>query len=188
MISKILVDNWDSNNRIGRSMSFIKSGGYVNDNPYLFHKRELGVTQGEWKDARNKGVIRHCKVLYNGKFFDYIVGREYDTLHDWMLEIGATLDDLCYGTNRVHKNKRVWDTMWSHARWEPHVAVYVPLREVLTRLGYKEPPPVEVKVPAATQDLTEMVNLELRMYGLTIDNVYILDGGAIVKWNDFMRK
>jgi hypothetical protein len=83
-------------------------------NPYIFLKQELDFTtnsnQGvNYQKLKNAGFIRHCKPLKNGKLYDYIVNKEYDTIQDWIASYNPTTDvkferptlkDVCYGRNR----------------------------------------------------------------------------------------
>jgi hypothetical protein len=92
-------------------------------NPYIFLKQELdfishdneGINYNKYdnfqsyKKLKNGGFIRHCKPLKNGKLYDYIVNKEYDTIQDWIASYNPitnvkferpTLKDVCYGRNR----------------------------------------------------------------------------------------
>jgi len=82
-------------------------------NPYIFLKQELEFTNGnqgvDYQTLKNQGIIRHCKPLRNGKLYDYIVNKEYDTIEAWVASYSPTtnakferpmLKDVCYGRNR----------------------------------------------------------------------------------------
>jgi hypothetical protein len=83
-------------------------------NPDIFLKQELEFTinsnQGvDYQKLKNAGFIRHCKPLKNGKLYDYILNKEYDTIENWIASYNPvtnvnferpTLKDVCYGRNR----------------------------------------------------------------------------------------
>jgi len=89
---------------------------------YFFLERELDYTTREaWRDAKRKGLIRHC-VIHDGKFYDYIVKKHYDSLLDWATSCGGSLSNVLYGTNRVHSGSK---------------PIHVTLSHLLDRLGYR---------------------------------------------------
>jgi len=72
--------------------------------PYFFFRTEMDVADSPNWEEFNKlktDTIRHM-IPYKGKYFDYIVHQEYDTLLDWAVDNGKTLDDIVYGVNFVH--------------------------------------------------------------------------------------
>lgn len=187
MINKILKDNWSE---LGWGMWRYDEERFPaneeTDNPYLFPKHELGKTYPSWERAKKNGEVRHCKILRNGKFFDYVVRQEYDTLEEWMASANIKLEDVCYGTNRYQQYRRNW---LNNGRLEyvPQKPRYVPLLEVLKKYGYVEPPKVEIPDYTGTKNLTELVDLEMKMRGLSIENVFIAKGGNISRWTEFMN-
>jgi hypothetical protein len=92
---------------------------------YLFLERELQFTNSaEWRHAKNRGLIRHVKP-YAGKWLDYVVKKNFDTLEEWLNDCNASVDDVAYGVNRVHKGMQ---------------PKFVKLKQLLDKLGYVEPP------------------------------------------------
>ena len=56
-------------------------------------------------------------VPYSGRYYDYIVRKEYDSLNEWALENGETLDNIRYGVVKKHRNNALspvvsWVTLW----------------------------------------------------------------------------
>jgi hypothetical protein len=75
------------------------------EKPYFFFRTEmdLPVAPNWTKYNRLKAEhIRHM-IPYKGKYFDYVTHREYDTLNDWAVDNGKTVDDIVYGVNFVHR-------------------------------------------------------------------------------------
>jgi len=74
--------------------------------PYFFFNRELDydsvVDQVEYAKMK-KTVIRHL-VPYSGRYYDYTVHKEYNTLNEWALDNGETLDNIRYGVVKKHRN------------------------------------------------------------------------------------
>lgn len=186
MMNSILKSKWSE----GRSafdvdlgdVETYKVNSHYDFNHYLFLKRELEVTADNWAEAKRNGLIRHAK-LYRGKFLDYVVHKQFNTIEEWVADAGGKMEDVLYGENRV-KDRWVWNydyTTRQHTR-VPYKAKYVELALLLQRLGYVPPPEVQIPEP----NVTEMLTLEMRMRGLTIDNVYVLANGAIVPWKTFM--
>lgn len=187
----VLINNWNAGRMIGVHMSNIRQqqNNYGSD-PYLFLRKELGVTHETWEEQKRQGNIRHCKV-WNNKFLDYVVRKEFNTLEDWLADCGASLDDVLYGVNRVHKVTYCYNPktpgFFDHIYGQP---TYIPLTEVLTELGWVKPTVTIPKVTVPTtapQDLTEMIDLEMRLHGLTIRNVYVAQDGDVMPWNTFMN-
>ena len=72
---------------------------------YFFFKTELELPVATtWAEYNNLKAehIRHM-IPYKGKYFDYVTHREYDTLNDWAVDNGKTVDDIVYGVNFVHR-------------------------------------------------------------------------------------
>lgn len=186
MKNSLIKKNWFM---LGHSMVwFDEAYRFGTANPYLFLKRELTLIPENWQVGKENGTIRHCKVLRNGKFFDYIVKREFNTLEEWLADAKDTMDNVMYGVNRVHTQEyvRTADGKWIDQRGTPR---YVPLKDVLAKLGYVEPPKVEIPaVAVATRRLTEILDLEMQMRNLTVDNVYVLEGNGFVPWKTFMAE
>lgn len=158
---------------------------YEGYDPYFFLRKELAVTHDTWHEAKKRGDIRHCKI-YRGRFLDYVVRKEFDSFEDWMKDAGArSLDDVAYGVNRVHKMRFNYQTRVL----EPGHTHWVPVQTLLTRLGYIEPPHVEIpETPdLEMEELTELMNIKLAITGLSVDNVWIIEKGTPVRWVDYFN-
>lgn len=120
-INKFLIKKWSEFNYgipLNRVMDEVR--GYVH-RPSFFLRNELYfTTPKEWRDAMNRGFVHHCKP-HNGKWYDYISNRHYDTIEDWVSACGATLDDVLFGVNRIYMN---------------HKSIYVNIHQLLDKLGY----------------------------------------------------
>jgi hypothetical protein len=189
MMNSILLKNWKPTyGDFGITLAALTNSdnNWTLHDPYFFLKRELDITSVDWRAAKVAGKIRHCKI-YRGRFLDYVAHKEFNTLEEWAKDAGGTLDDIMYGVNRIHKYS--WNHDMTTREWisSPQRPKYVELNVLLKALGYVPPPRVEI--PATkSQDLSVMINLEMRMHGLTIDNVWIIQNNAPVRWADFMSK
>ena len=75
------------------------------EKPYFFFRTELDLpVEPNWTEYNRLKAehIRHM-IPYKGKYFDYITHREYNTLNDWAVDNGKTVDDIVYGVNFVHR-------------------------------------------------------------------------------------
>lgn len=186
MINKILKDNWNGSTfgiKLDKLLGYTTM--YEGYDPYFFLRKELTVTHDTWHAAKERGDIRHCKI-YRGRFLDYVVRKEFDSFEDWMKDAGArSLDDIAYGVNRVHKIRFNHQTRVQ----EPGHAHWVPVQTLLTRLGYIEPPHVEIpETPdLEMEELTELMNTKLAITGLSVDNVWIIEKGTPVRWVDYFN-
>ena len=75
------------------------------EKPYFFFRTELDLPVAtNWTDYNQLKAehIRHM-IPYKGKYFDYVTHREYDTLNDWAVDNGKTVNDIVYGVNFVHR-------------------------------------------------------------------------------------
>jgi hypothetical protein len=75
------------------------------EKPYFFFRSELDLPDvPTWQEYNQLKAdhIRHM-IPYKGKYFDYITHQEYDTLNDWAVDNGKTLNDIVYGVNFVHR-------------------------------------------------------------------------------------
>jgi len=136
-MDNFLLNKWNGYN-FGKTFAEIANGDdmYTND-PYFFLDRELDYTnRKEWLEAKRNGLIRHVKP-YRKKWLDYVVGKEFNTLQEWVTDCGGTLDDVRYGVNRVHQ------TNW---RGQPLQAKLVCLSHFLRQIGYEEARHINVPV------------------------------------------
>ena len=75
------------------------------EKPYFFFRTELDLPVApNWTEYNRLKAehIRHM-IPYKGKYFDYVTHREYDTLNDWAVDNGKTVNDIVYGVNFVHR-------------------------------------------------------------------------------------
>ena len=89
----------------------------INRSPYFFFASEISVpavpyprneeTLAQYAELK-KTQIRHC-IPNRKNYVDYVAGKEYNTLHEWALDNGKTLDDIVYGINDVHFINFDWD-------------------------------------------------------------------------------
>lgn len=79
-----------------------------------------------------KDSIRHL-IPYKGRYFDYTVHKEYNTLEEWAADNGKTTSDVLYGVNRIYNSS------------EP-IRAYITLIQLLQFLdpNYKSETVVEV--------------------------------------------
>jgi hypothetical protein len=87
------------------------------DSPYFFFASELSLAgvphprNEENVAAYNelkKTQIRHC-IPNRKNYVDYVAGKEYNTLEEWAVDNGKTLDDILYGINHIHFIAPNWD-------------------------------------------------------------------------------
>jgi hypothetical protein len=91
--------------------------------PNFFLRSELSFrTPKDWREALNRGLIHHCKPV-NGKWYDYITNKHYDSLKEWANNCNATFDDILFGVNRIYKN---------------HKSTYIHINHLLDKLGYSD--------------------------------------------------
>lgn len=73
--------------------------------PYFFFNRELEheslVDEVEYARLKNE-AIRHL-IPYSGRYYDYIAHKEYNTLNEWAVENGETLENIRYGVVKKHR-------------------------------------------------------------------------------------
>ena len=143
-------------------------------NPYLFLKQELDYTTNgtlnNYQTLKNQGIIRHCKVLNNGKLYDYIVKQEYNSVEDWLASYNPstpdvmkkpTLHDVCYGQNR-------------HLYQGSFATNYVmPFADAK----------VDLSIDSKLQDLAD----HLRSKKMSVDSVMINFNRMILPLDQFMR-
>ena len=86
-------------------------GGGLSSKKYFFFRQEFDIGDDIWRNIkldkksqatfRNKYNIRHA-IPNNGTIYDYTIGKHYDTLLDWAVANGRSLEDIMYGVNRPH--------------------------------------------------------------------------------------
>lgn len=117
-----------------------RASWFLRDSPYFFLRKELGITNSEWKAAKERGDIRHCVPWESPDpevgwvFLDYVVKKTFATLEEWAADAGGTIGDVLYGENRVHKTTMVWDFETNKFIHIPDEPKYVPLVYVMMAL------------------------------------------------------
>lgn len=192
-ISDILLDRWNGYD-FGATLSTLANNDdrnwrYHGNACYFFLKKELDVASDNWDAAKRRGDIRHCKP-YRGQFMDYVVKKNFDTLEEWAADAGGSLDDVLYGTNRVHK--QLWllqDGTHTYTR-QAGTPMYVELNVLLTHLGYTRPPPVEVPAfrDIDVDELTAQMGRLMTERDLSIKNVWVIANGTPTQWTQFMNQ
>ena len=167
-VNDILQNNWNS---------AFRGYQHVGRNIYFFLKRELDVkNRDEFVVAKSENRIRHC-IPYKGHYLDYVVKKEFPTIHDWVKDCGDKMENVLIGSNRVQDGNA------------PH---YMTITELLI-LMYDYTGPLEdqlkVEIPSlppflgfTKRELTDMIDLEMRLQGLTIDNVWVIRDGTAQPW------
>jgi hypothetical protein len=126
-MDNFLLNNWNGYN-FGKSLNDIanyngRDGWHTNDS-YFFLERELEFkNKTQWASAKNNNLIRHVKP-YNGKWLDYVVHEEFNTLAEWVADCGDSYANVLYGVNRVHLGQQ---------------PKFVCLAHFLEALGYVKP-------------------------------------------------
>lgn len=156
IISQTAFENW---NRSGQ---------------YFFLSSELSVKRPvQYTESINNKKIRHC-IPYNGKYYDYIVKKEFNTLAEWVMDADATanLEMVCYGTNHLHKGGRTQ---------------YITLRDLLKKFNYEMRwiNPEDSVEP----EEEEKIDLEfiLDFHNLTLDNLWVIKDGDIKPFNSYLK-
>ena len=191
MINSVLknivnVDLRVLNDELRKVETYSDVGYTIMHTHYFFLKRELGVTASGWNDAKKEGLIRHAKI-YAGKFLDYVVHKEFNTIEEWVKDAGGKMEDVLYGENRVRANRRRYDYNTRQIVEIPYTPQYVELKDLLKALGYEEPPQVEV--PADDEvDFIELLTKEVEKRGANITDVYVLNGGSFWSLKTFLGK
>jgi hypothetical protein len=115
------------------------------ERPYFFFNRELDydsvVDEVEYAKLKNES-IRHV-VPYSGRYYDYIVRKEYESLNEWAVENGETLDNICYGVVKKHRKNAA----------NPIVA-WVELDKLVR---YLDPNYTETRVPNILEEFDDIV-------------------------------
>jgi len=74
---------------------------------YFFFVQEINLPLVERHtkkyDEQKKLFIRHL-IPHKGKFYDYVVGKHYNTLQEWAKDNKRTINDIRYGVNDLGCN------------------------------------------------------------------------------------
>lgn len=138
--------------------------------PYFFLDKELYLnieTIHDFVRERLAGNIRHCKIIWKSKrFYDYIVHKEFNSLEEWAVDCGYTIDNIRYGVNRRHTGNVDYTNI--------HNLIY---NFSTTSLVYDTP---VVK--------KETIESRLVQEGLTLDNLWVQTcDNHMSTWNNFIR-
>lgn len=142
------MDQFLFNNLDNSCYEFSKIAGYPTIhydtyNAYFFLRRELtDVTDYDtFRSAQWMKKVRHCK-LFNGHWLDYSIGKEFNTLAEWVADAGDTMENVLYGVNRVHKKDH--GESYLAKKLVYHTPKYVTLQHLLNYLGYVAPVSAEI--------------------------------------------
>jgi hypothetical protein len=141
---------------------------------YFFLSSELSVkTPVQYVEAIKNKKIRHC-IPYNGKYYDYIVKKEFNTLAEWVMDADATanLEMVCYGTNHLHKGGQ---------------SQCITLRLLLSKYQFQLP--LINPEDGVEPEEEEKIDLEfiLDFHRLTLDNLWVIKDGDIKPFNTYLR-
>ena len=76
--------------------------------PYFFLAKEVGIPVPANRDEYQylkTNIIRHL-TMSNGRYYDYIVDKYYDTLKEWAQANNSSVQDISFGINRVIIGKK----------------------------------------------------------------------------------
>lgn len=146
-MDQFLINKWNGVN-FGSDFSNIagyQRTDYTTYNPYFFLRRELDEVTNldSFRAAQLEKKVRHCK-LYGNRWLDYTVRKEFNTLAEWVADAGDTMENVLYGTNRVHKKD--YGASYMANRYVYQTPKYVTLQHLLDYLGYVAP--ISVEMPA----------------------------------------
>jgi len=139
--------------------------------PYFFidSELELNLNPINYKDHKANGRMRHCKVEYGG-YYDYIVNKSFRTLADWAKDCGSDTSHIRYGVNRTYRPNGV------HASMN--------LAQLLLYIGPVYD--IEQKVQPEQISDSQIIGL-LRLRNLSLDNLWVLEGGNATQWCNFAK-
>lgn len=193
MITNTLLKSW-TGYYFGVSLEHLSNNPRHGWEPdcYFFLKKELDVKPDDWKDAKARGEIRHCKI-YKNKFLDYVVKKTFETFDEWVTDAGGTMDDVLYGTNRINKtepalNGHGWRVFDAHGRLvtKPLTAKYVELKVLLEHLGYKAPDPIiPVKAGMDEDEILKLLGQMTKLMterDLSVHDVWIIQNNKPTSW------
>jgi hypothetical protein len=108
---------------------------YSTCNAYFFLRKELEEVTDEtsFREAQRKKTVRHCKV-YRGKWLDYTIHKEFNTLAEWAADAGGCVDDILYGVNHVYRKDGLASARAGY--YVSYKPKYVTLDHLLIHLGY----------------------------------------------------
>ncbi len=113
MIDKILKD---ANRNNVLTYFGVHPDGYVVDRrdkhnvsicnkPYFFVQQEVdaGFTPKNARRLAKDGWLRHLTLTADGRYYDYIVHKYFDSIFDWVENCGCDITDVLFGQNHTYK-------------------------------------------------------------------------------------
>lgn len=107
-MDSILITNWKTQtNDFGYSLQQLLCDPLIDDythNPYLYFSWELEniCTRREYWKAYGRKQIRRC-VIRNGKFYDFMVKRDFNSLEEWATDSNHDVSSIVYGTYHMRR-------------------------------------------------------------------------------------
>lgn len=174
-----------------------KHGVSICNKPYFFLQQEVDAefTPKNARRLARDGWLRHLTLTSDGRYYDYIVHKYFDSIFDWVEDCGSDIKDVLFGQNHTYKPKGqlicvdLLDLLWyihGEYSWE-YYGVY-DVADENTESEYEEeeeeesddemPPlvPIEVVVPQPPPPppgLTPFEKLLGVLWLLTLLNVFI---------------
>jgi hypothetical protein len=122
--------------------------------PYFFFKQELEqppVVDHVDYSALKHSSIRHL-IPHKGRYYDYVVDREYKSLSEWANANGQSLDNICYGVVKKHR---------AHS-YNP-IVFWVTLLDLVNYLDPNYTAPPKIVIPDKNELLAEFDDIVQRM-------------------------
>jgi hypothetical protein len=181
-IDKTLIDGYELQNaryprwrdaHARRADFSVTIGGTQRSNGYFFLEDEFGKKNRQNYYVMNRDrLVRHMFMLTNGKYFDYIVRKEFNTFEEWMKDCGATSRVVRYGRFDVQNDYYV-ERSWN-----------VTLDDLIKMLGPKTKE-IEDDIPFKLS-LGSDVEEKLKSKGLSFRNLYVANMSAVTSLVSFM--
>lgn len=73
--------------------------------PYFFLKQEVeaGITPKNVRRLSKDGWLRHLTLTADGRYYDYIIHKYFDSIFDWVESCGCDITDVLFGQNHTYK-------------------------------------------------------------------------------------
>jgi len=168
MATQIILENADKLNGINMADIIGLPLPFYGHNAQksFFLLRELMHTK---ESAKQLGVYRHCKP-YKGHFLDYIAGKEFATLEDWVADCRyASMDDVMFGFSKFDGHH-----------------TYIPLNQLLDHLNPMPPliPNVDPEMDALTKFVTKLHVDELSLRNVMVRTRTV----GLLTYNEYMEE
>ena len=131
---------------------------YYYRNQYFFFRQENETGYGnvdrysKLYEELKSTTIRHL-IPNKGSYYDYVVGKHYNTLREWATENKKSLEDICYGVSKLSND-------WTY---------YLPLDEMLRTLNPKWVWPTEQELATEVQNNNKKLVADLRAAIYTVE-------------------